>query len=1124
MSKLHARGPRHAPLLLLGALLITSCGGGAEGPFPQDHRSQTVATSSGGDVETANAAGPSDDAAYAQAPASPGEAAPVAMEPDAMAELRQDMDEERGSSPAPTARRPSMAPPPPGRPMMRAESAGMAAGSSADQGASAVADEDGQPDAAQPEAQSWRRVTGASRFATVALGGGHSLELRRVRVAVKVEGFRARTVVDHIFYNPYDRAIEGTFRYPLPPEASVSSYAMYLGMGQAEPAFFGPEQANRRHEEAMQGMGDIQETLSRVDPQAWGELRVGRIVQAEHGREVYETVTRRRRDPALVEEVAPNTFEARVFPIAAHGFHRVIISYEQTLPRVGNELEYIFPVPASAQGGEQLESFELSLEADGAKTQSLRYTGDLRAGQAFARTGVKGYALRSDGPQQGGAVSFRMTPSETGALEVLVGGDPSSRQGERHFVLRVRGDDRLPQDGATAGANQAVFLLDTSLSEDPDRFNLDLNLMKRILERSPEIRHFNVVTFDAGARWLSPTWLTNDAGGRDAAVARVGEILLEGATDLGAALHTLAHPPMEIGAGKLDAFLLTDGAVSWGERDAGSLLESFRAESPWDVRFFAYRTGLGAEDARMLERLTTGGAVFNCLSTSAIDGCAVGHQRAGLAIQSVRVVAQGAGGARTSDVLVAGGAATLTRGAELLIAGRLDAPGNAELRIAGTLNGAAFTWTKPVNLAGTGELASRAWAEIAIQHLLATHDAELEDLAVALGQRYRVASRVTSFLVLATDAEYEQYDLERARHEAGSGGIAELVAQTQQTPSGVTTSWQRLERALRLGASHNHLEASEQGEVWRTLSRFVARRPIEFVRGAHAIPAVLASDAPRGYRNARPHEPENLEVYRIEAERRRQGGHIGAAIRALSSGLENAPASAEVARSVGYSLMAWDADAEAADLFLSVLEKRPYEPQSYRDLASALWLSRPSMTAMLYEAVLAGEWDQRFRGVVEIVREEYALFSHAVIRERPQSPLAAWLRTRQQALGLTVPESALRVTMTWNTDNTDIDLWVTDPAGEKCYYAHRDIASGGVLLADVTQGFGPERFQSVQAAHGEYLVQAHYYSNNGNRLLAETYVTLVVATYVGTPQEQVRRYVVRLNDRGDIAEVARIRM
>ncbi|NOY91465.1 MAG: DUF2135 domain-containing protein, partial [Deltaproteobacteria bacterium] len=985
----------------------------------------------------------------------------------------------------------------------------------------AAAEEVAQAPAA---AQSWRRVTGASRFASVSLGGGHSLELRRVRVSVKVEGFRARTVVDHIFYNPYDRALEGKFRYALPPEASVSSYAMFLGTGRGEPSFFGPEQANRRREEAMQGMGPIAGTLARVDPQAWGELRVGRIVQAEQGREVYENVTRRGVDPALVEEVAPNTFEARVFPIAAHGFHRVIVSYEQTLPRVGGELEYLFPVPSSERGGQSLESFEFSLEADGAKARRLRYTGDLRGGAAFQRAGIRGYALRSDGPQQGGAVAVRMTPSGRGPIELLVGGDPSSQQGEKHFILRVRGDARLPEGGASAGAPQAVFLLDTSLSEDPDRFNLDVNLMRLILERSPNIRRFNVITFDAGARWLSPRWMRNDAAGRDSALERVGQILLEGATDLGAALRTLAHPPMPVGGGHLDAFLLTDGAVSWGERDAGNLIASFRAESPWDARFFAYRTGLGAEDTRMLRRLTAGGAVFNCLSSSALEGCAVGHQRAGLRIESVRLEGRGEGGARTSDVLVAGGVATLTRGAELLIAGRVNRVGDATLHISGTLNGQAQDWAVPVSLTGSGELASRAWAEIAVQHLLATHDSELEDLAVALGQRYRVPSRVTSFLVLATDAEYQQYDLARARRDAGSGGIAELVAHARQSRSGARTSWQRLERALRLGASHNRLEAHEQGRVWRDLSGFVARRPVAFVRGGQAIPAVLASDAPRGYRRNRPHEPEQLEVYRLEAERRREAGQLGAAIRALSSGVENAPASAEVARSVGYSLMAWGADAEAAEVFISVLEKRPYEPQSYRDLASALWLKRPSMTAMLYEAVLAGQWNARFRGVVEIVREEYALFSRAVIRQRARSPLAAWLRTRQQALGLSVPESSLRVTMTWNTDNTDIDLWVTDPSGEKCYYAHRSLASGGVLLADVTQGFGPERFQSVETEHGEYRVQAHYYGNNGNRLLAETYVTLVVATYVGTPQEQVQRFVVRLGDRGDIADVARIRM
>lgn len=52
----------------------------------------------------------------------------------------------------------------------------------------------------------------------------------------------------------------------------------------------------------------------------------------------------------------------------------------------------------------------------------------------------------------------------------------------------------------------------------------------------------------------------------------------------------------------------------------------------------------------------------------------------------------------------------------------------------------------------------------------------------------------------------------------------------------------------------------------------------------------------------------------------------------------------------------------------------------------------------------------------------------------------------------------IRVVMNWNKDMTDIDLWVTDPNGEKCYYGHRSTAIGGRMSEDVTQGFGPEQF------------------------------------------------------------------
>ncbi|HJL49410.1 MAG TPA: VIT and VWA domain-containing protein, partial [Polyangiaceae bacterium LLY-WYZ-15_(1-7)] len=596
-----------------------------------------------------------------------------------------------------------------------------------------------------PGPQSWRRATNAARFATVSLGGGHSLELRRVRVSVHVEGLRARTVVDHVFYNPHARTIEGTFRYPLPPEASVSSYAMYLGTGRAEPDFFGPNTQ-------LPPGARVEQIQAQIDPQAWGELRVGRIVKAERGREVYEDTTRRNVDPALVEEVAPNTFEARVFPIQAQGFHRVIVSYEQTLPRLGDALEYAFPLPEEGE----LEAFDFQLEADASLAARARYTGDVTGVEPQQARGAHAFHYRHEGAVQGGALAFRFA-APSGPLEVLAGAHPE--RDEAHALFRIRGDARLPSQGAYA--EDAVFLLDTSLSEHPERFQIDVALLEAILARSPGIRRFNVITFDAGARWLRGRWIDNDEDGRAEAIEALEAILLEGATDLGAALEALATPPMELGA-RVDAFLLSDGALSWGERDAGTLVRRYARRAGAPTRFFAYRTGLGAENADLLRRLTAGGgAVFNCLSVDSVPGCATAHHAPGFRVERVSVI----GEASVEELLVAGGAATLTRGGELLVAGALKRPGRGTLRLEGTVAGAPRTLDYPVELTPRGELASRAWAEIAVAHLVASGDPELEELTVALSQHYRVPSRLTSFLVLETDAEYEQHDLAAARAE-----------------------------------------------------------------------------------------------------------------------------------------------------------------------------------------------------------------------------------------------------------------------------------------------------------------------------------------------------------------------
>ncbi len=74
-------------------------------------------------------------------------------------------------------------------------------------------------------------------------------------------------------------------------------------------------------------------------------------------------------------------------------------------------------------------------------------------------------------------------------------------------------------------------------------------------------------------------------------------------------------------------------------------------------------------------------------------------------------------------------------------------------------------------------------------------------------------------------------------------------------------------------------------------------------------------------------------------------------------------------------------------------------------------------------------------------------------------------------------DGVLQIGLSWDTDATDVDLWVTDPAGEVIYYANPTSSSGGYLDRDDTDGFGPENIYWVDnIPDGDYKVQVHYFA------------------------------------------------
>lgn len=99
---------------------------------------------------------------------------------------------------------------------------------------------------------------------------------------------------------------------------------------------------------------------------------------------------------------------------------------------------------------------------------------------------------------------------------------------------------------------------------------------------------------------------------------------------------------------------------------------------------------------------------------------------------------------------------------------------------------------------------------------------------------------------------------------------------------------------------------------------------------------------------------------------------------------------------------------------------------------------------------------------------------------------------------LPTSEGVLQIGLSWNSANTDIDLWVTDPFGERIYFENPTSASGGFLDRDDTDGFGPENiYFQENIPSGTYRVAVHYYGCDTEPSCASTNYTIKLSDGLG---------------------------
>ncbi|NPD84826.1 DUF2135 domain-containing protein [Methanococcoides sp. SA1] len=229
------------------------------------------------------------------------------------------------------------------------------------------------------------------------------------------------------------------------------------------------------------------------------------------------------------------------------------------------------------------------------------------------------------------------------------------------------------------------------------------------------------------------------------------------------------------------------------------------------------------------------------------------------------------------------------------------------------------------------------------------------------------------------------------------------------------------------------------------------------------------------------------------------------ALRILSNIIELDLENPELLKVVARRLLDEEEYEMAIDIYKEIRDLRPEEPQSFRDLAIAFERNKEYQNALeMYLFVLDNKWE-RFDDIKEVVFNE----------------MNALISLHEEELKLSKVNKDyikdmpfdIRITIDWSSNDNDIDLWVVDPNGEKCFYSHPLTALGGRISRDFTRGYGPEEFSLKEAKRGFYTVYVNYFSESRQTITGPVTVYAELTTHYGTKNQKTERVAVQLENK-----------
>lgn len=892
----------------------------------------------------------------------------------------------------------------------------------------------------------------------------HPVILQEAKIDTKILGNLATTTATYTFYNPSNRILEGKLTFPLPEGVSVSGYALDIN----------------------------------------GKLRNAVPVPKERAKEVFESIERRNVDPGIIEKVEGNNFRTRIYPIPQKGSRTIQITYHQELKNVASDYQYFL----SFANATTIPKFNLKVWiSETATVPKILENPD--GSFAFQKQGNQWIAEISKTdfkPNESLKVTIPKNQSSSNVVLQKASGD------KFYFAANVGLDFPVKEkpksqkiaiiwdnsfSGSKRNRDKELQFLDAYFSDNKN-VSVSFSLLNNTFEKAEEFNIYQGNWSELKARILN---LKYDGGTDFGALKElngVEEYLLfsDGISNFGDLMMKFKKPLNSIASTPTSDFnllkLLANQSggnfINLNELDTQSALKTYKK---LPVRFLGFK-----ENPNMQELFPNIGSVIN---------------------EPVNIFG-----------ITSGNAGKLTA---------VFSVGNEKFET-------------PVDFSKAQQLENwqiaQFWAQKKINELELNPTQNRNEIK-NISEQFGVVSKNTSLIVLDDINDYVRYKITPPQElladyqkivSQNKGRVLEqrknLLSKAFDKTRELKTWWNtdfkpiekkeyprisnqstpvpqaqrnvQIEEAVVVGynSSAKAMEVSSSDEM----VDIIAEKP----KGKITLVDVESTEEymkdfqnlqsaemiyQKYLENRSKHEKQVSYYFDISKLLFKKGDKV-LSLKVLSTLAELDLENEELYKTIYYLLKQRGHYDKELWITQKILEWRPFDAQSHRDHALALVDNKKPQEALnIYRSLLYQEFtdeiSMRDNGIEEILIMEI----NNILKQNKNVD-GSKIDDRLKA---DLPVD-IRVVINWNKDNTDIDLWVTDPKGEDCSYQHKSTAIGGRISNDFTQGFGPEQFLLKKAVKGKYKIKTNFFGERQNILSGPTTVMAEVYLYYSDGRQE----------------------